>query len=559
MSSGDATGPWLRRHAADCYFWVALTSSIAVLLRFAHKLWFFGDDWDFLLRRGVLGDSEEGLFTPHNEHWSTAPILAFRALFTVFGIRHYLPYAALVVALHAAITVCMWLLLRRHGMRPWVAAAFGSVLALNGAGGENTLWDFQVGFLLPILCALLSLLLMPMSTTLARRDAVVVALLLLGLASSGQGIVAVLVVSVYALLARGVRASATLAGAGAAFYLPWYLLEGHSGLAGDDLSLESVGATPAYLWTGLANVWSATSGVPGVGLVVIVLAVASLLQEAGQGPRHLALSSACLAGAVGMFGLAGTTRAQFGVEQAMSSRYVYIATVLLTPLLAAGVQRLLARSPSGGLVAVGTCATITALVLVSSVHSLSRFEDSREDALDGIPERIVGAWQLVHDGQILLADMPDSRFTPDVTTARLRRLSPGQLPDLGANDQGRLEAGARLQVAVQDEPFALGSLLTFTGAGIPRAAGSLLSGCLQGRTTAANAYFDFPVPAGGGMVAFATSDRHFGTQLVDGARLSGVIDRPAASGEVKYVAVTAQSAVLRIILPAPASFRLCAG
>ena len=48
------------------------------------------------LQPGNLG----GLFRPHNEHWSTLPILAFRLLWQLFGLRTYVLYLALVVTLH---------------------------------------------------------------------------------------------------------------------------------------------------------------------------------------------------------------------------------------------------------------------------------------------------------------------------------------------------------------------------------------------------------------------------------------------------------------------------
>ena len=52
---------------------------------------FSGDDWDFLFFRGTVAGSDRGLFTPHNEHWSTIPILMYRAIFAMVGPRHYLP------------------------------------------------------------------------------------------------------------------------------------------------------------------------------------------------------------------------------------------------------------------------------------------------------------------------------------------------------------------------------------------------------------------------------------------------------------------------------------
>ena len=60
--------------------------------------WFFRDDFEFLTSRQA--DSLNDLFRPHNTHWSTVPIFAFRALWAVFGMRSYVPYQACALALH---------------------------------------------------------------------------------------------------------------------------------------------------------------------------------------------------------------------------------------------------------------------------------------------------------------------------------------------------------------------------------------------------------------------------------------------------------------------------
>jgi hypothetical protein len=72
-------------------FGAMLESTILVFC--ASRLWFFCDDWDFLLHRAVVGHADRGLFAPHYGHWSTSPILIFRAIFDVVGLSHYLPYA----------------------------------------------------------------------------------------------------------------------------------------------------------------------------------------------------------------------------------------------------------------------------------------------------------------------------------------------------------------------------------------------------------------------------------------------------------------------------------
>jgi hypothetical protein len=83
--------------SADCSAQLALLVFVAVLgvglvlfPVFGHSQWFFLDDWDFLADRRAtdLGD----LLRPHNEHWMTIPILVYRMLFRLCGLRTYVPF-----------------------------------------------------------------------------------------------------------------------------------------------------------------------------------------------------------------------------------------------------------------------------------------------------------------------------------------------------------------------------------------------------------------------------------------------------------------------------------
>src|SRR3984885_4210852 len=69
---------------------LCLVAGLAVLLHENAHLWFFGDDWEFIVNRG-LHHPIHSIWQPHNEHWSTLPILWYRLLFTLFGL-HYFPY-----------------------------------------------------------------------------------------------------------------------------------------------------------------------------------------------------------------------------------------------------------------------------------------------------------------------------------------------------------------------------------------------------------------------------------------------------------------------------------
>ena len=64
-----------------------LAAAGAFLVYDATKQWFYLDEWDFLVYRGIHLGRNGGLFAPHNEHWTTIPILIWRACSTwsVYG------------------------------------------------------------------------------------------------------------------------------------------------------------------------------------------------------------------------------------------------------------------------------------------------------------------------------------------------------------------------------------------------------------------------------------------------------------------------------------------
>ena len=64
----------------------------------------------------------------------------------MFGIRSYVPYQLLVILLHLAAAVLLRVVMRRAGVRPWIATLTAGVFVFFGAGAENILIAFQITF-----------------------------------------------------------------------------------------------------------------------------------------------------------------------------------------------------------------------------------------------------------------------------------------------------------------------------------------------------------------------------------------------------------------------------
>ena len=187
--------------------------------------WFYADEWDFLSLRtgGNLGD----LFRPHHGHWTTVPILIYRLLYALVGLRVFLPYRLVVLVLYLAASALLFVVMLRAAVHPWIAAAAASLFALYGAGADNIINPFQVTFTGALVSGLAFLLLTDRDGPLARRDLFGLLAGLIGLMMSGVGVAMVLVTGIAVTLRRGWRIAASLVAPLAAVYLVWFAIIGH--------------------------------------------------------------------------------------------------------------------------------------------------------------------------------------------------------------------------------------------------------------------------------------------------------------------------------------------
>ena len=103
--------------------------------------------------------------------------------------------------------------MRRAGVGPWIASAAAALFMLFGAGDENIVWAFQMGFVGSLVFGLTQLLLADHDGPIARRDWLALLAGLAGLLCSGVGVTMVVVVGLATLARRGWRADGR-AGAG---------------------------------------------------------------------------------------------------------------------------------------------------------------------------------------------------------------------------------------------------------------------------------------------------------------------------------------------------------
>ena len=341
----QASAGWSTERWALVAFLVVAVVSIPILLRLGHDRWFQFDDWDFLASRdgGDLGD----LFEPHGAHWSTLPIIVYRAEWYLFGLHSYWPYQLMCVLSHLTVVLLVRAVIRRAGVRPWTATAIVVPLVFFGAGEEDVVWGFQINFNLSLAFGLIQLLLADHDGRVNWRDWLAVLAGLAALMSSGIGVTMVVVAALAVLVRRGWRAAAFQAAPLGVAYLVWHFV-----IAGDDLGNSQSFSGPLdalrFARTTVAAGFGGLAQVPGLGWVLGGLIVGGLVLAWRGRPlaqlRKVAAAPAAMAVGAFVFVLvtaSGRVGFSPGIER--STRYVHVFAVLLVPVVAIAADAVMRR------------------------------------------------------------------------------------------------------------------------------------------------------------------------------------------------------------------------
>ncbi len=341
-------GDW-NRISASIALWtfvIGIAVCFPVFLWIGRNRWFVGDEFDFLAARRA--GSFHDLFLPFNQHWSTLPVLAFRALWAIVGLRSYLPYLGLVIALHLTVATLLRVVMRRADIAPWVATLGALAFATFGTGYLNFEFAFQIGFCGSLVFGLCHLILADHPDRIDRRDGLGLVAGLASLMCSGVGVAMVVATAIAVALRSGLRRAAFHAGPLAAVYLVWWALIGHGAFKGPHAAIPEVARFAA---DDVRGTLTALGHLTGVGAVLgIVLAAGwalallrgpvSRLRQVAAGPAALFLGAVAFLVITG-FGRATAFSLRFQAPQ--TSRYLHVAAAMIVPALAFGADQLIRR------------------------------------------------------------------------------------------------------------------------------------------------------------------------------------------------------------------------
>jgi hypothetical protein len=397
MNAGEVRIPRARVIVAA----VALVA-VSATLWLSRGYTFYFDEWDFILSAPAWAWAT--FLQPHNEHPVMLSRLIYSALLDTVGLRTYVPYMLVLLALHVASAVLLFELIRRRA-GDLIGIAFAAMFLVLGAGWENLLWAFQLAFVGSVACGL-GLLLALEGPSTTRRLVMAAVLLTASLMFSSIGLFFGVAAATRLVLDPARRRELLWFLPVAAAFATWYLAFGHSGKPSvPPGSAANVLVLPAYVAWGLAGSVGGIIGVTGApALVVLVLAGGAIAFTWWRHrPDPLALGAA--AGLITFYLLTGLTRAQLGYDQSASGRYIYIGAVFWLVLLADAARLLPWRGTwrpalaaclflacfSGGvqLVAWGTAKTLLMQREIADLQALAAERTDKCLNPAGIPDRLV--------------------------------------------------------------------------------------------------------------------------------------------------------------------------
>jgi hypothetical protein len=316
---------------------VAAVTASSVLLWATRGYIFYFDEWTYILS---TDSSWTYYLQPHNEHPAMIPKLIYAVLLHTVGLRTYVPYMAVLLALHATTVVVLFELVRRRaGDAVGIAAAL--FLLVLGEGWENLLWAFQIGFVGSVACGLGALLVMD-----ARPDRMWLAMVLLfaSLMFSGIGLFFWGAAAVWLALTPARRRQLVWLAPIAVVFTAWYIAYGHTGGPGTPAQPQSfaewLAALPLYVVWGLGASLAGLIGEGGVLGLVLLLPALAVIGLTWRHHRPDAFALGVVAAMVAFYLVLGFNRAQFGVQQSGAGRYVYEGAIFWLLLLADAARNL---------------------------------------------------------------------------------------------------------------------------------------------------------------------------------------------------------------------------
>lgn len=292
---------------------------------------FWADEWTWIATR--RGHTVDAFLAPYNGHLSLIPVAIYRLMFAIFGLGSYTPYRVLVIVLSLGVAGLLFAYARaRTG--DFVALLLAVSMLFLGPGWQNTMWAFQIPWLIVCAAGIVALMLLERGTRGA--DAAACALLVLAVCSTSLGLAFTIGVAVDLALTRRRWRDAWIVAIPLALYAIWALAY-HP----NPLEAAAIPTIPLNLAKAAATAFSALVGQSGIlpfngsgtaltygWPLLVVVAVLVLWRGVRPGRRAASLLATFVAF------VASVSIAHGGLASVLSSRYIYVYCLLATLLIA---------------------------------------------------------------------------------------------------------------------------------------------------------------------------------------------------------------------------------
>jgi len=318
---------------------LAVLASGVLLYHLTRGTSFWGDDWAWITER--RGNHIGTFLAPYDGHLSVLPIVIYRLMFAAFGIDSYAPYRVLVIGLSLVVGLLAFEY-ARHRVNHFLAMLVAALVLFIGPGWQDTMWAFQIGWVLALGLGIGALTLLDRRTPVT--DVLACALTLGSICSTSFGVAFAVGIAVDVALTRRRWRDAWIPAIPLLLYVIWALHYHPTGINWSEITLVpgNLAQTFAGGAAGIVGLSSATPvdptgttltfGVPLIALLAIVAVRSALARRFGV--RALSLLVVLV-----VFSLLTTLGRAF--ETPLVSRYVYpdcVLVALFVVELARGVK-----------------------------------------------------------------------------------------------------------------------------------------------------------------------------------------------------------------------------
>lgn len=328
----------------------ALLLLAGLLLLYAGRhLTFFYDEWDFVFER--RGGGLNTFLDPHNGHLVVFPVIVYKILFAISGLRHYVLFRLVAVILHLLTCGLLYVLLCRR-LGAWFALAPVTLLLFMGTAWQVLLWPFQISFLTSVAGGLAALALLDLPGR--RWDPLACASLVWSLSGSGTGLAFLAAAAVLIIAQRSPWQRLWVVAVPAVLFAVWYLGWGGSS---EQITSDSILGAPQYVADAAAGAVGGIAGLnsawwPALAVGALVLVSGAWRRGRGDGPSPMLLAAAL--GVLTFWGLAALVRSS-GPDPA-ASRYLYVGAAFIWLIVAEALREYPLRASwlwLGGILAAG--------------------------------------------------------------------------------------------------------------------------------------------------------------------------------------------------------------